>query len=111
MPKYTFLVLTNATDGKDAEFNDWYDNVHLGDVLKIPGYKAAQRFKLSDQAGAEASNWRYMSLYEVEAASADEARANLNAAGASGAMPVSDTLHKDSVFALFFEPIGPRVTS
>jgi hypothetical protein len=111
MPKYTFLVLTNATEGKDAEFNQWYDKEHLADVLRIPGYKAAQRFKLSDQHGAEASNWKYLSLYEVEADSADVARANLTAAGESGAMPVSDTLDKSTVFALFFEPVGPRVTA
>ena len=37
MAKYTFVVLTNAVDGKDDTFNEWYTNTHLGDVLAVPG--------------------------------------------------------------------------
>jgi hypothetical protein len=28
MAKYTFVVMTNPTTGKEAEFNEWY-NTHL----------------------------------------------------------------------------------
>jgi hypothetical protein len=37
MAKYTFVVLTNAVEGKDDAFDDWYTNTHLGDVLAVPG--------------------------------------------------------------------------
>ena len=37
MPKFNLFALTNPTDGRDEEFNDWYTNVHLTDVLKLPG--------------------------------------------------------------------------
>jgi hypothetical protein len=32
MERYTFLVLTNAVEGTDDEFNDWYNNQHLKDL-------------------------------------------------------------------------------
>ena len=31
------LVLSNAGDGKEDEFNDWYDNVHVPHMLNVPG--------------------------------------------------------------------------
>ena len=36
MAKHVFVVLTNATPGKDEAFNDWYTNQHIPDVLAIP---------------------------------------------------------------------------
>ncbi len=37
MAKYNLIALTNPLEGRDDEFNDWYTNVHLADVLKLPG--------------------------------------------------------------------------
>ena len=42
MAKYTFVVLTNAVEGKDDAFDEWYTNTHLGDVLAVPGFVSAQ---------------------------------------------------------------------
>ena len=44
MAKYTFVVLTNPTSGKEAEYNKWYNDQHIPDVLNVPGFVAAQRF-------------------------------------------------------------------
>jgi hypothetical protein len=30
--KQQFLVFTNPVEGREDEYNEWYDNVHLGDV-------------------------------------------------------------------------------
>ena len=46
MPKYTFMVLTNPVEGQEDIYNDWYNNRHLADVLKVPVFVSAQRFKL-----------------------------------------------------------------
>jgi hypothetical protein len=59
MAKYTFVVMTNPTAGKEAEFNEWYNTHHIPDVLdvlKVPGFVCAQRFRIADaQMGGEAS--------------------------------------------------------
>src|SRR5207302_6908712 len=40
-----FIAFTNAVEGRSDEFNAWYDNTHVQDVLSIPGFKSVQRFK------------------------------------------------------------------
>lgn len=61
MPKYKMVVLTNPRDDRHDEFNDWYDNRHLSDLLDLPGMKTAQRFKVVSGEG-----WGYFALYDVE---------------------------------------------
>jgi hypothetical protein len=36
-----------TTPQREGEYNDWYDRVHLNDVLSIPGVVAASRYRLS----------------------------------------------------------------
>jgi len=40
--KYIFVVQANAVNGREQEFNDWYTNRHLLDVMALPGIVAAQ---------------------------------------------------------------------
>jgi len=44
MQRCNLIVFTNPVEGRDDEYNDWYTNTHLPDVLKIPGITGAQRF-------------------------------------------------------------------
>ena len=66
MEKHIFIVFTNAKDGQEAEFNDWYTNRHVGDVLKIPGIVSATRYELSDFQRPTPHPWKYMAIYEIE---------------------------------------------
>ena len=45
MAKGVLLVMTEPLPGKEDEFNDWYSNVHLHELVKVPGIAAAQRFE------------------------------------------------------------------
>lgn len=68
MPKATLLVWSNPTDGADeADYNQWYDDVHARDVLKLEGFTACRRLKVADaQFGPVETPGRYVALYEVE---------------------------------------------
>jgi len=67
MEKHLFVGFTNPVEGEEDAFNAWYSDVHLKDVLKVPGIVAAQRFKLSDvQRDKPPFPWRYLALYEIE---------------------------------------------
>ena len=80
MAKYVFLVMTNPTSPEqEAEYNRWYGTDHYRDVLGVPGFVAAQRFRLApvqyDKSGPDRSQeagdvgkhpYRYLSLYEIE---------------------------------------------
>ena len=40
------LVLTEPKKGREQEFNDWYDKVHLHQLVAHSAIKAAQSFEL-----------------------------------------------------------------
>ena len=45
MEKWINMVETNCSDpSREREFNDWYDNMHVPDVLKTPGFVAVTRY-------------------------------------------------------------------
>lgn len=63
-----YVVLTNAAPGRDADFNDWYSNVHARDTMRMRGGLAQQRFRLADeqvQAFSEPFPAQYLALYDV----------------------------------------------
>jgi hypothetical protein len=51
----------------DEEFCEWYD-AHLPEILSIPGFVSAQRFRLETVVadGVEPTSYRYLALYEIE---------------------------------------------
>lgn len=67
MARYTLVVYTNPVEGREEEFNTWYDGRHLGDVLKVPGAVAARRLEQSpQQLAAVPQTHRYLALYELD---------------------------------------------
>lgn len=45
--KYSLVVLSNPVSAaREQAYNDWYEHQHVPDVLRIPGFKSAQRLKL-----------------------------------------------------------------
>jgi hypothetical protein len=48
---------------REDEFNAWYSGVHLRELLAVPGFVSARRFRRV--SGAEAPE--YLAVYEVEA--------------------------------------------
>ena len=64
MAKWINVVESNCTDpSKEKEFNDWYDNVHLPDVLETPGFQAATRYVIREPQDGRG---KYMAVYEIE---------------------------------------------
>ena len=104
------LVSTNPVSGKEDEYNRWYDNQHLSDVLRLDGIVAAQRFRLADSEPAQEAPHRYLAVYEVDAETVEAASKVLTDGFASGALPMSDALDLSSLALLYYEPITDRRT-
>lgn len=109
MTTYTMIVLTNCKEGRDDEFNDWYTNQHLGHILDIPGFTAAQRLKLADQPGLPPSKYRYGATYTLETDDPAATITDMFARHGTPALPSCDAMDEDSFFALY-EAITPIVT-
>ena len=105
MNQYLILVLTEPTEGKEDEFNDYYENTHLDEVIESAGYASAQRFRLVNQVG-EQCPLPYLAVYEAEGESADEVLARLN--DSRGQRQQSDALNKKTGRIWVYETIGPR---
>jgi hypothetical protein len=63
------VVMTNPLDNRHDDFNDWYSNIHIRDVMRLPGAIAVQRFVLSadqlpEDGGVEWSKTQYLAIYE-----------------------------------------------
>ena len=110
MPKYVFVVLTNPTEGRDSEFNRWYDERHLGEVLSLGPFRAVERFRIVETSPEQASPYRYLALYEVDAPSPEAARQALRDGVSDGSVQMSPALDRDAMAAWFFEPITDRRT-
>ena len=52
MSDHVMVVFTNPVTGKEDEYNRWYNEVHLGEVLRTPGMLAARRYRLVDGVGS-----------------------------------------------------------
>lgn len=62
------IVFSRVPDGvSDEEFNAWYD-AHVPEILSIPGFVSARRYRLEPvvHEGAEPLSYRYLALYEVD---------------------------------------------
>lgn len=84
---------------REDEYNEWYDGTHLGEVLALPGFVGARRFKPTDGDGP------YVAIYEVDVEDLSTVMATLGEAAASGRLQMSDAMQMDpppsvKVFAL-----------
>src|SRR5690349_5753605 len=72
MPKAVWLVATTCTDpAREEEFNRWYENTHLPDLLTVPGIVAARRYKLSGPPNPKEPDAQYLAVYEIDSESPD----------------------------------------
>ena len=110
MAKYTFVVLTNPTPGKEAEYNEWYNKQHIPDVLNIPGLVCAQRFRIAeDQPGADQKAHRYLALYEIETNDLPGVFKELAARRDTAEMVMSDAIDLKNASASVFTPVAEKV--
>ncbi|MBI2305483.1 MAG: hypothetical protein HYU86_12155 [Chloroflexi bacterium] len=62
MSKVLWLVSMNFNQPeKEAEFNHWYNNIHLPEVLTSPGIVGATRYRATREVAGQR---RYLSVYE-----------------------------------------------
>ena len=76
-------------DISDEAYNQWYD-FHLGEILVVPGFVSARRYRLDTiKGGWTPSGHRYLSAYEIEG-EPKEVMAELDKEVASGRMKLPE---------------------
>jgi hypothetical protein len=116
MAENRFIVLSNPIEGEDDRFNKWYDEVHVPEVLDVPGVVAAQRYDLSElkvpddedlPAQLPPATHRYLVIYEVEG-EPDAVMANFLERVMSGKLSLGETLDLTTVSMTAWKPSGER---
>ena len=103
--KQLVLVLTEPTEGEADEFNQYYENLHLDEVLQTTGWKTAQRYQLVEQAGQECP-LPYLAVYEAESVEGKSAIDRMNET--RWERQQSKALNRRTAGAWIFEAIGPE---
>jgi hypothetical protein len=109
--RYTWIVLTNPAQGREDEYNAWYTDTHLADLLRCPGIVSAQRLVATPQQRPGAAvPYRYMAQYEIETDDLDAFIRMIVERTGSADMPLSPALGPDRL-GLFFEAITEKRTA
>ena len=101
MTKHVLLVFTDPVEGREDEYNAWYNDVHLGEVIETDGFVRAQRFTVADLMPG-VTDHDYVALSELETDDPGSAMAALR--GRMGSFTMTDAANlKDAKMSLVTE--------
>jgi len=88
MAKGIILVESRpSAPDREQEYNIWYDEVHLGELMALDGFVSARRFRPVNGEGP------YVAVYEIEGDNLQAILDNMIANG--GKLHMSDALQLD----------------
>ncbi len=111
MKSYTFVVLTQPVEGREDDYNAWYNDIHLPDLVKMPCVKSAQRYKLVTSDKLPGFSHPYMAMYQIETDDIEAVDAAIRAAAGTPAMRVTDAMDRPLNKSAYFEKIGKEAKS
>jgi hypothetical protein len=105
MGKFVMVAQSRAKEGRDKEYNDWYDTVHIKDICSVPGVKSARRFEATP-AMVGTPGLKYLAIYEIEADDAMSVLAEIGKRAAEGKMKTSESLDAESAMLWFYKEMA-----
>jgi hypothetical protein len=103
------LVFSNPAEGKEAEFNAWYEGTHIPEMLGTPGVVAARRYEVAQPEGMPVPPQKYLAVYELEG-ELPEVFAAITERGKSGAISTGVNTDRESVAMWVYAPRTDRIT-
>ena len=89
--EYTLIVYTSPADGREDDYNAWYDDIHLPEFSALPGVTAGRRSKVAGDGRPQ-----YAAIYELSA-HPDAVMAAMNEGVKNGTVRMSDAVDLTSV--------------
>jgi len=110
MARFKMMVRSECPEGVDEQaFNDWYQNIHFADIVRIPGFVAAERLQVSEHVSGSPIPQKYLAIYEIEAKDGLQAKQALLNASMGGEINMLENLDTSGFVATIYESMGPRV--
>lgn len=105
--KFALVVLSNPTEGREAEYNEWYDTRHVQDVLRVPGFISGQRYKLIlNETPRVRVLPRYLVIFSFESYDVDATRAQIKHRLDTGITGGSGAFDMKSSITRYYEQVG-----
>jgi hypothetical protein len=104
MARHLLVVHSNPAENREQEYNEWYSNRHLADLLALPGVVSARRFVLAEaQLSDVPLPFKYLALYEVETDDLQDFIGQLISRSGTDSLPISTALARSSSAILWKE--------
>lgn len=110
MARYNIIVLSKPVAGRETEFDEWYTNVHVRDLLKVPGFRTAQRFRIMEGLSSGAPQ-QFIAMYEVETDDLAATMAIVQQRLGTDQMPMSEAFDMSTAAFLVAEPMIEKLTA
>lgn len=94
--RYLLEVASRALPGREEEYDRWYGDVHVGEVLALPGFETCARYRRADGTGL-------LAHYAVE--TNDPAALLQSLFDATPTFRMTDAIDVESVRFAFLQPI------
>jgi hypothetical protein len=114
--RYVYMVMSDPLPGREFDFNDGYQNMHMGDLVQLPGWTGAQRFRLVPDVVPRNIKPLYrrgnLIIWDQEGTDLGKLRSDAEAAiagGKSRRIPGFDYSPDGGVRA-YYQVIAPRAT-
>jgi hypothetical protein len=107
--KYVMIVQSDSKAGRDDEFNEWYNDRHIDEVLSLEGFVGARRYALADLDPPQEGAQRYICIYEIETDDIEATRKALGVAARDGTLFLTDSISDPS--SKYYEPISELRTA
>lgn len=108
MSKHLMCVMTSPVPGREEEFQRWYDEQHVPDLLRVPGVTSGQRFCLSGYQHKEPPfPQSYFAIYEIETNDLEGVSKEILRRVNTPDMPISEALAPGFVRFLL-DPVTPK---
>jgi len=91
MTRYVYMIMTAPKEGQEAAFNTFYEQQHIPDVLRVPGFVGCRRLRLSSELPSSEGAAPYVALYDIETDDLPGAIAELRRRLGTPDMPTSNT--------------------
>jgi len=109
LPEYRLIVFSRPTAGREAEFNDWYTHRHVGDLLKVPGVVAGQRFRLALDLSSPAGVPPYLVIFDYRTRDLGGLASETIRRMQQKVFVPSDSMDYAALASAIYRPLGPMV--
>lgn len=109
MPKFKMIALTNPVEGREEEYNDWYQNSHLPEIVSYKGMTSARRYKVAAPLQAPVS-YGYLAIYDIETDDLPTLLGRIGADAQAGKTTMTDASDNANAYTVIFNEFGEVVT-